>query len=429
MNREDAPSQEVAHAITGTLEQLKAIRTFIKAEFDLGYTDQGGKYHAGVDAGTIPGCGPKPTLFLPGAQKAIMYFNCYPTYKIRKTDLGNGHADVIVRCMLTSRGTREQAGEGVGSCSTMEKKYRWRGSERLCPTCGAPSIRKNKEKPFDFYCWAKIGGCGGKFAANNPAILSQGDGSPVENPDLYDVHNTVLKMAKKRAFVDAAITLGCLSELFTQDIEDTYTPTAVVQAATTEYIGGDKVVNGEVVEQVKEILGAEPYREPGPKPENKGLFTAANILKTQEFLAWVNAKCSKINAKWQEEWSDKAAKWMADGLAVPAKIPDVINPYQFKGHLLKWAKSTERLDPSVILENARSREAEAYLAWIFHASPEAKQAIIDEMAEYLKIQRSEVSAVVYKKFPELAPEGFAEEQAEAETTTDDDTAIGSRDDD
>ena len=38
--------------------------------------------------------------------------------------------------------------------------------------------------------------------------------------DPFSVDNTVLKMAKKRALVDAALLVGSLSDIFTQDIED-----------------------------------------------------------------------------------------------------------------------------------------------------------------------------------------------------------------
>lgn len=39
-----------------------------------------------------------------------------------------------------------------------------------------------------------------------------------QNP--YSIDNTVLKMAKKRALVDAALLVASLSDLFTQDLED-----------------------------------------------------------------------------------------------------------------------------------------------------------------------------------------------------------------
>ena len=38
--------------------------------------------------------------------------------------------------------------------------------------------------------------------------------------DAFTLANTVLKMARKRALVDAALTVGSLSDVFTQDLED-----------------------------------------------------------------------------------------------------------------------------------------------------------------------------------------------------------------
>ncbi|MFA5431022.1 MAG: hypothetical protein WC329_07685, partial [Candidatus Omnitrophota bacterium] len=42
----------------------------------------------------------------------------------------------------------------------------------------------------------------------------------VSNPDIFDQVNTILKMSKKRALVDAALSAGRLSDLFTQDLDD-----------------------------------------------------------------------------------------------------------------------------------------------------------------------------------------------------------------
>ena len=38
--------------------------------------------------------------------------------------------------------------------------------------------------------------------------------------DPYSIANTILKMAKKRAYVDAALSVASLSDIFTQDLED-----------------------------------------------------------------------------------------------------------------------------------------------------------------------------------------------------------------
>lgn len=132
----------------------------------------------GEHYGTVPGCGKKPTLLQPGAEKISFMFHLVPTYEVRRYDMAGGHREYEVKCTLTSRDTGEVMGEGVGACSTMESKYRYRSK------------------------WV--------------------NGSKVreENPDIADTWNTVLKIAKKRANVDAVKSTTAASDIFTQDIED-----------------------------------------------------------------------------------------------------------------------------------------------------------------------------------------------------------------
>jgi hypothetical protein len=110
--------------------------------------------------------------------------------------------------------------EGVGSASSYESKYRYRNAGRVCPSCGKDTIIKGKQEyGGGWICFAKKGGCGAKWEDGAAEIESQEVGK-IQNPDLADVANTVLKMAKKRAQVDCAIALARVSDMFTQDIED-----------------------------------------------------------------------------------------------------------------------------------------------------------------------------------------------------------------
>jgi hypothetical protein len=109
---------------------------------------------------------------------------------------------------------------GVGTCSTMESKYRYRQGARKCPNCGAEAIIKGKvEYGGGWVCYAKKGGCNSKFLDSDPAITSQSV-DRVENPDPADNWNTCKKIGKKRAYVDAIITATGVSDTFTQDAED-----------------------------------------------------------------------------------------------------------------------------------------------------------------------------------------------------------------
>ena len=127
----------------------------------------------GTHFGKVPGCGSKPVLFKPGADILAVTFRLVPQFQVTKTDLGNGHREYDVTCSMYGA-NGELLGQGVGSCSTMEKKYRYR-----------------------------------KEGENR-----------IENEDIADVHNTVLKMAKKRAHVDATLTVTGAADIFTQDLID-----------------------------------------------------------------------------------------------------------------------------------------------------------------------------------------------------------------
>ena len=173
-----------------------------------------------VDFGTIPGT-PKPSLWKAGAEKLTELYRCTPQFRIaeKTLDWERGFFHYTFRCKLISRDSGAVLAEGFGSCSSFESKYRWRDGKRKCPNCAKETIFKSKNGP-GWYCWEKKGGCGQQWRNDQePSIVGQVIGK-VENPDMADVLNTVLKMAKKRAHVDGAIALAGCSDLFTQDLED-----------------------------------------------------------------------------------------------------------------------------------------------------------------------------------------------------------------
>ena len=173
----------------------------------------------GEHYGTIPGCGDKPALKKPGAEKLCMVFRLIPSFDVKQIDFERGHREIQIKATLkTLDGT--VVGEGVGSCSTLETKYRWRTQSRKCPKCQAEAIIKGRDEyGGGWLCHRKQGGCGNKFQDGDPAIEDQVTGR-VENADIADVYNTVLKMAKKRAHVDVTITACAASDIFIQDLDE-----------------------------------------------------------------------------------------------------------------------------------------------------------------------------------------------------------------
>lgn len=201
-----------AQEVRETMAELKAIRTFIAEEM----VD-------GLDYGIIPGTGDKKNMLLPGAQKVNMFFNVYPEYDVQPQELGGGHVEYVVKTALVSRVTGRRVASGVGSCATMEKKYRYRDAEAEVTDAPVPRAYWDLKKTDPKAAQALIGGPDYKTVkVDGSWLIAKKTGEKVENPDIYDIRNTVLKMAKKRSLVDASIGLGCLSELFTQDLEDIF---------------------------------------------------------------------------------------------------------------------------------------------------------------------------------------------------------------
>jgi len=175
----------------------------------------------GEHFGTIPGCGNRPTLLKSGAEKLALTFRLCPEYQILEKDLENEHKEFIITCILTHIPTGLILGQGVGYASTKEGKYRFRNAGLTCPECGKMDtiIKGKAEYGGGWVCFNRKGGCGAKFPDGDDKIEKQERGK-VEHDNPPDYYNTVLKMAKKRAQVDATLTATAASDIFTQDIED-----------------------------------------------------------------------------------------------------------------------------------------------------------------------------------------------------------------
>ena len=148
--------------------------------------------------GVIQGCGDKPALLKAGAEKLTQLFMLSPRLTIDEKDLGNGHREYNFKVELYHRHTNEFWGEGNAVCSTMESKFRYRYDF------------KNTGKPVPQEYWenrdsALLGGSqySTKKIDGKWMICTK---EKIENPDIADTYNTVKKIGKKRALVDATIT-------------------------------------------------------------------------------------------------------------------------------------------------------------------------------------------------------------------------------
>lgn len=168
----------------------------------------------GEHYGKIPGCGDKPALLKAGAEKLGMTFRLAPAFDINRTDMTGGHREYQVICTLNGRY------QGVGTCCTMEGKYRFRTGKK--PTGKpVPKAYWDTRQSNPANAQALLGGKGFSTMKDDDGqwiICEQGEKVEHDNP--ADHYNTVLKMAKKRAHVDAVLTATAASDIFTQDIDE-----------------------------------------------------------------------------------------------------------------------------------------------------------------------------------------------------------------
>ena len=176
----------------------------------------------GVDYGpAFPGSD-KPSLLKPGAEKLIRLLGLSDDYEVESTrDYEKGFYSFLVKCRLTHSASGQLVSTGLGECNSMEARYRYRNGSRSCPSCGnTESIIKGKaEYGGGWVCFSRKGGCGDKFPDGDPSIENQPVGK-ILNDDIHSQVNTILKISKKRSLVDAALSVGRLSGIFTQDAED-----------------------------------------------------------------------------------------------------------------------------------------------------------------------------------------------------------------
>lgn len=127
-----------------------------------------------IDYGIIPGC-QKPSLFQPGAQKLTQLFGLSVRKEstFKEIDKHANFAMFSYRADIFHGRTGKLLAQCEGSCNSREKKYATRYSQ----------------------------------------------GAKEETP-IYDIMNTLQKMAQKRAFVGGVIEACAASDFFTQDIDD-----------------------------------------------------------------------------------------------------------------------------------------------------------------------------------------------------------------
>ena len=148
----------------------------------------------GTHYGTVPGCGDKKVLLKPGAEVLMTTFRLAVDPQVEEIPTKGGFT-YRVKAVITSQQTGLFLGAGIGEASTKEEKYHWQKAINQVQFDATPEDERRIKYGYDYET---------NQVLTNPA----------------DKANTVLKMAKKRALVDAVLTITAASDIFTQDLED-----------------------------------------------------------------------------------------------------------------------------------------------------------------------------------------------------------------
>ncbi len=216
--------------------------------------------------GQIPGAGNKPVLFKAGAEKLLFTFRLSADPEIE--DLSTG--DVIryrVRCKVYDR-AGAYLGAGVGECSSDEEKYRWRAAVCKEEFEETPEDRRRMK-----YAKRRDGGA---------YRIAQVRTMPA------DLANTILKMAKKRAQIDAALTVTAASDIFAQDLEDL--PEEVREAVAEN---GAPKENGKPAPEPPKPKAAPDHANPATENQCKAIFSMCRKLGITDDYE-VHSKASRL---------------------------------------------------------------------------------------------------------------------------------------
>lgn len=279
-----------------------------------------------VDYGMIPSVD-KPSLFKPGAEKLEkLFFYRHKKVLVEKvvepdyikytyrTEVYNKAGNLVATC--------------EGTCNSHEKKYRWRvipeweASEEIKASV-EPEARKAKSGKT--YKWYKV-----------------------ENTEVADLENTIMKMAQKRSYVGAILEATNSSGRFTQDVEDMdLGRVSRNQNATrraTRASGGSKWQNeyqgsAGTPKSPKTGKYGEPLEE-GEQPEQEDeipIIDADDDFQEQE-------KVNKFKEKVSEGQNPSMIYKCKDcGVTISEKVRDYSEKYYGKGICMDCQKKSRKI--------------------------------------------------------------------------------------
>jgi hypothetical protein len=249
--------------------------------------------------GVIPGT-KKPTLYKAGSEQILAMFRIAvdPIVEDLSTD---DECRIRVLCRMVDT-TGRFLGAGVGEASSSEQKYKWR---RIVSKGEWDHFQKNfpdRTRIRFFSSWQN----GKRTEGQEEQIRTE----------VADIRNTILKMAKKRAQIDATLTVTGCSDMFEQDLTDL--PEELQEQFAEDRVPAQEPIKKTTAKPAAPQQAAQPATAP-----MQGEVVSDPVTEKQLKMLFAIQKSANVTDEQLKPWL--AAKGITTRKAIPkAMFQDVL---------------------------------------------------------------------------------------------------------
>lgn len=174
-------------------------------------------------------------------------------------------------------------------------------------------------------------------------------------------------------------------------------------------------VNGEVPNEPHLAKPQATPNLPTPKATTKekhpnggasGTGKYANDKQIATFLSKLKDKVGIVNGQWGDYWYRHDTKDWPD---VKACTNDLVSVYGADGHLVKWLVETGQIDSDGLPDVGKPAQLGKLTAIVAHRGAADAKAMAAELDAYFVRTFEDKKAAIFRKHPELAPDGYGDE--------------------
>lgn len=275
-----------------------------------------------------------------------------------------GHITYTVHTRLYYMPSDKYVGIGIGSCSTLESRYRYRNvnealevgvSKDFWDLKNSDAYTNEELRSMDMQAQIEndLLADGEEYDENARYWITKNDSGQWvysikkkdENPDIADTYNTVLKMAKKRSELDAIINVTGCSHMFTQDVEEFPEYQDQLEKITKKQksVGMNKAQLNTIKELTERMFGEVPQKEFQGIIKTIDEGKRISQAKSDKMIQWLKAYDNLSGVYFSDTQMDEITEELSDELEKAlVMLNSPISKYKAK-ELVEQASTLEAL--------------------------------------------------------------------------------------